>query len=139
MHSWEYDGVNVASLSRTDPNDADIQVSGYAARKLAFQNQLTNEYNGGSPVLTQQEITILTNVLKVTYVDASGIGQLTPEEWRQLKTTMEAAKENLTGSNQLQTVQLQRAMSIYNQNFDTMTNSQSRIYNLLRDIVNNIK
>ena len=139
LHSWEYDGVNVASLSRTDPNDANIQVSGYAARKLAFQNQFANEYNGGAPVLTQQEITVLTNILKVTYTDASGSGRLTPEEWERLKTTMEAAKENLTGSNQLQTVQLQRAMSTYNQNFDAMSNSQSRIYNLLRDIMNNIK
>ncbi|MGI9273607.1 MAG: hypothetical protein ACR2PT_01940 [Endozoicomonas sp.] len=139
LHSWEYDGVNVSSLSRTDPNDADIQVSGYAARKLAFQNQLANEYNGGSPVLTQQEITMLSNVLKSPYADASGTGMLTPEEWGQLKTSMEAAKENLSGSNQLQTVQLQRAMSTHNQNFDAMTNSQSRIYNLLRDIVNNIK
>ena len=139
LHSWEYDGVNLGGLTRTDPNNPDVQVSGYAARKLAFRNSISNEYSGGAPALTQAEMDTLTNVLKITVDDASGKGNLTPEEWALLKNHLEAAKENLTGSNQLQTVQLQRAMLTYNQNYDAMSNSENKIYSLLRDIVNNIK
>ncbi|WP_422474356.1 hypothetical protein [Endozoicomonas sp. ALB032] len=139
LHSWEFDGVNTNQMSRKDPNDSSQTLSGYAARKVAFQNSFTNEVTGGMPALTQEERDVLSNLLKINYTDASGKGQLTPEEWASLKTSLNAAKENLTGSNQLQTVQLQRAMTTYNQNFDTMSNSQSKIYTLLKDIISNSK
>ncbi|AMO55452.1 hypothetical protein GZ77_10120 [Endozoicomonas montiporae] len=139
LNSWEYDGVNLASLTRTDPNDADVQVSGYSARKLAFQNNLNEEYSGGLPALTSAEKDIITNTLKITLNDSSGEGRLTQQEWATLKTGLQSAKENLTGSNQLQTVQLQRALTTHNQNYDAMSNAENKIYSLLRDIVNNIK
>lgn len=139
LHSWEYDGVNTSKMTQTNPNDPQNPYSGLAARKLAFQNNFVNEVNGGSPVLTQEEINILNNVLKINFSDASGTGNLTPEEWDGLRSGLNAAKENLTGSNQLQTVQLQRAMATYNQNFDAMSNAQNKIYSLLRDIINNTK
>ena len=136
---WEYDGVNIGGLTRPDPNNPEVQVSGYAARKLAFQNGINNEYSGGAPALTQAELDTLTNVLKINVEDSSGEGNLTPEEWALLKNDLNAAKENLTGSNQLQTVQLQRAMLSHNQNYDAMSNSENKIYSLLRDIMNNLK
>ena len=139
LHAWEYDGVNVGSMTQADPDNPAQQISGYFARKLAFEAQFANEYAGGSPVLTQEEMDILSKQLKITYSDASGVGNLTPEEWAALKSSLEAAKNNLTGSNQLQTVQLQRALTTYNQNFDAMSNAQSRIYTLLKDLINNIK
>ena len=139
LHSWEYDGVNVGNMTQTDPNDPAQQVSGYFARKVAFEAEFANEFAGGSPILTQEEMNILSNQLKITYTDASGTGNLTPEEWGALKVSLEAAKDNLNGSNQLQTVQLQRALTTHNQNFDAMSNAQSRIYSLLKDMINNIK
>lgn len=139
LHSWEYDGVNTNQMTRQDPNDPSASLSGYAARKVAFQNSFTNEVTGGMPALTKEERDILSNLLKINYTDASGKGQLTPEEWASLKTSLNAAKENLTGSNQLQTVQLQRAMATYNQNYDAISNSQNKIYSLLKDIINNSK
>ncbi|MET4693404.1 hypothetical protein [Endozoicomonas lisbonensis] len=151
LDSWEYDGVKVASMTQTNPNDANAQVSGYAARKLAFQNTLNNEYSGVTPSLTKEEKDILANILKISIKKDDGKGNLvaqdwatirgdlTPQEWGFLKTDLLAAKENLTGSNQLQTVQLQRAMQSHNQNYDAMSNAENRIYSLLRDIVNNIK
>ncbi|UYM17176.1 hypothetical protein [Endozoicomonas euniceicola] len=151
LNAWEYDGVNVASMTRTNPNDADVQVSGYAARKLAFQNNVDNEYSGVTPSLTKAEKDILANILKISIKKDDGKGNLvaqdwatirgdlTPQEWATLKADLQVAKENLTGSNQLQTVQLQRAMQSHNQNYDAMSNSQSRIYSLLKDIISNIK
>lgn len=139
LHSWEYDGVNVANLNQTHPNDANQQVSGYFARKIAFEDQLANEYAGGSPVITQAERDMLVNTLKISYTDASGVGNLTQEEWASLKVQLEAAKNNLTGSNQLQTVELQRALTVHNQNWDAMSNAENKIYSLLKDMINNIK
>ena len=139
VNSWEYDGVNTSQMMRADPNDASVQYSGFGARKLAFQNNVNNEVTGGTPALTQAEQNILSNVLKINFNDASGTGNLTPEEWGSLRSSLNNAKENLTGSNQLQAVQLQRAMQTYNQNYDAMSNSQNKIYSLLRDIINNVK
>ena len=139
VHAWEYDGQVVANMTRTNPNDSNETVSGYFARKLAFNSAATNEFASGIPVLTPAETDILANQFKINFEDASGVGNLTPEEWDALKTRLEAAKDNLTGSNQLQTVQLQRALTTYNQNFDAMSNAQSRIYTLLKDMINNIK
>ncbi|MCW7551424.1 hypothetical protein NX722_01955 [Endozoicomonas gorgoniicola] len=151
LNAWEYDGVNVSGMTRENPNDPNVQVSGYAARKLAFQNNTNNEYSGVTPTLTEAEKDILANVLKISIKKDDGKGNLvaqdwatirgdlTPQEWGFLKTDLLAAKENLTGSNQLQTVQLQRAMQSHNQNYDAMSNAENRIYSLLRDIVNNIK
>ena len=139
LHSWEYDGAKVGSMTQTDPNDPNLEVSGYFARKVAFEAQYANEYAGASPALTQAEIDIITKQLKINYTDASGTGNLTPEEWGALKKHLESAKDNLTSSNQLQTVQLQRALTTYNQNYDAMSNAQSRIYSLLKDVINNVK
>ena len=139
LNSWEYDGVNTRNMTAVDPNNASAQLGGYAARKLAFQSDLMNEYSGGAPVLNTEERTLLAETLKISYVDASGTGNLTPDEWAKLKTSLLNAKDNLTSSNQLQTVQLQRAMATYNQNYDAMSNSQNKIYTLLRDIINNVK
>ena len=139
LHAWEYDGVRVANMMQTDPNDDNSQISGYFARKAAFQAQYANEFSGSTPILTQSEMDILSNQLRINYEDASGSGHLTPEEWGALKVHLESAKQNLTSSNQLQTVELQRALTTHNQNYDAMSNSQSRIYSLLKDIINNVK
>lgn len=141
VNSWEFDGQSVSHLTRSNPNDAtgSETVSGYNARKIAFSDDFSNEFKSGVPILTSAEIDIITNQLKISYPDASGVGNLTSQEWATLKNSLETAKGNLTGSNQLQTVELQRALTVHNQNFDTLSNSQSKIYNLLRDIMNNIK
>ncbi|OED46068.1 hypothetical protein ACH42_04255 [Endozoicomonas sp. (ex Bugula neritina AB1)] len=139
LHKWFYDGRSVATLTETNPNDPDDTISGYFARKLAFHTTRLEEHAGGIPTLTPEEIDVLKNKLNITYSDASGTGNLTPEEWNKLRPSLLAAKDNLTSSNQLQTVELQRALTTFNQNFDAMSNAQSRIYSLLKDIVNNIK
>ena len=139
IHSWEYGGKSVSSLTSSDPNDPDSLVTGYFARKIAFQDSKTDEYSGTTPMLTQKETELLTKILKIPYADASSNGQLTPEEWVDLKQSLINARDNLNGNSQLQTVQLQRAMQTYNQNYDAMSNAQQKIYSLLRDIISNIK
>ena len=129
IHSWEYGGKSVDSLTSRDPND----------RKVAFQDSKNEEYSGTTPLLTKKETELLTKILKIPYADASGNGQLTPEEWVDLKKSLINARDNLNGNSQLQTVQLQRAMQTYNQNYDAMSNAQQKIYSLLRDIISNIK
>lgn len=91
------------------------------------------------PVLTKKERDLLTEILRIPYSDASGVGNLTPEEWVELKQSLINARDNLNGSSQLQTVQLQRAMQTYNQNYEAMSNAQQKIYSLLRDIISNVK
>lgn len=139
LHSWEYGGTNVSQLTWGNPNDATDHVDGYFARKLTFENDLTNEFDGTIPFLTQKEKDLLTQALKIPYADVSGSGHLTPQEWGTLRTSLVNARDNLNGSSQLQTVQLQRAMLVYNQNFDAMSNAQQKIYSLLRDIMSNMK
>ena len=139
LHSWEYGGKAIGSLAESDPNDPANLVTGYFARKIAFQNSQTDEYSGTTPLLTQKETDLLTKVLKIPYADASSNGQLTPEEWVDLKESLINARDNLNGNSQLQTVQLQRAMQTYNQNYEAMSNAQQKIYSLLRDIISNIK
>nr|MDT0251111.1 hypothetical protein [Endozoicomonas sp.] len=139
LHSWEYGGVNTSHLTQVNPNDGDDRVDGYFARKLAFNQGIANEYAATSPFLTQKEIDLLTQELKMSFSDASGTGHLTPEEWSALKENLVNVRDNLNGNSQLQTVQLQRAMLTYNQNFDAMSNAQQKIYSLLRDIISNIK
>ena len=139
VHSWEYDGKTVSTMTQTNPNDNTNTVSDYFARKLAFNTAKTTEYASGIPVITAAEKDIITRLLKITYSDTSGTGNLTPEEWAALKTDLEKAKNNLTGSNQLQTIQLQRALTTYSQNYDAMSNAESKIYNLLKDMISNLK
>lgn len=139
VHDWEYDGGSVSNMTQANPNDSSEVLDGFFARKLAFEADLNNEFSGSIPFLTQKEIDLLTNELRITYSDASGTGNLTPEEWSSLKSSLMTARDNLTSNTQLQTVQLQRAMQSYNQNYDAMSNAQSKIYNLLKDIVANFK
>ncbi|WP_257297218.1 hypothetical protein [Endozoicomonas sp. YOMI1] len=139
MHQWEYDGRGTQAISKTNPNDSSNQVSGFFGRKLAFSQANSGEFNGTTPFMTQKEKELLTNILRITYPDASGNGRLTPEEWVTLKKSLINARDNLNGNSQIQTVQLQRAMQTYNQNFEAMSNSQQRIYSLLRDIISNVK
>lgn len=139
IHSWEYGGKALSALTEINPNDSSNQVTGYFARKLAFQNSKSDEFDGTSPLLTQKEIDLLTKILKIPYADASSNGQLTPEEWVDLKESLINARDNLNGNSQLQTVQLQRAMQTYNQNYEAMSNAQQKIYSLLRDIISNMK
>ena len=134
MHDWEYAGRNISAYTVTNPNDPDKVVDGYFARKLAFKDASDTEFSGTAPLLTVKERELLLNELKLSYSDASKIGQLTRAEWKSLKTSLINARDNLNGSSQLQTVQLQRAMLTYNQNFDAMSNMQQRIFSLLRDI-----
>ena len=100
---------------------------------------MTDEVVAGLPVLTLKERQLLHSVFNVRYDDASRKGVLTKEEWAKLKIELSSIRDNLTGSNQLQTVQLQRALTIYNKNYETMTNAQSKIYSLLKDVAANIK
>ena len=139
IHAWEYGGKAIGSLTESDPNDPANLITGYFARKIAFQNSQNDEYSGTTPLLTQKEIDLLTKILKIPYADASSNGQLTPEEWVDLKESLINARDNLNGNSQLQTVQLQRAMQTYNQNYEAMSNAQQKIYSLLRDIISNIK
>ncbi|MDB2384620.1 hypothetical protein N9V90_02145 [Endozoicomonas sp.] len=64
---------------------------------------------------------------------------MTAEAWQSLKSELTLVRDNLTGSNQLQTVKLQSALTRYNQNFDAMSNSQNKLYTLLKDILGNLK
>ena len=136
LHSWEYAGKNYRDITAShDGKD----IKGYFARKLILDVDKTAEYTGTTPFLTQKEKELLSSVLRVTYPDASGSGQLTPEEWATLKKSLINARDNLNGSSQIQTVQLQRAMQTYNQNYEAMSNAQQKIYSLLRDIISNVK
>ncbi|KEI72716.1 hypothetical protein [Endozoicomonas elysicola] len=139
MHAWEFNGSGTGSITQTNPNDANDQVTGYFARKLAFEQDLANEFTGSIPFMTQKEIDLLTEELRISYVDASGTGSLTQQEWKDLKQDLINARDNLNGNNQLQTVQLQRAMQTYNQNYEAMSNAQQKIYSLLKDIISNVK
>lgn len=139
MHQWEYDGRGTQAISKANPNDSSSQVSGFFGRKLAFSQASSDEFNGTTPFMTAKEKELLSDILRITYPDASGSGRLTPEEWVNLKKGLINARDNLNGNSQIQTVQLQRAMQTYNQNFDAMSNAQQKIYSLLRDIISNVK
>ncbi|WP_422461626.1 MULTISPECIES: hypothetical protein [unclassified Endozoicomonas] len=139
MHQWEYDGRGTQAISKANPNDSSNQVSGFFGRKLAFSQSVNDEFSGTTPFMTQKEKELLANILRITYPDASGSGRLTPEEWVTLKKSLINARDNLNGNSQIQTVQLQRAMQTYNQNFEAMSNAQQKIYSLLRDIISNVK
>ncbi|MBO9494712.1 hypothetical protein J7438_11495 [Thalassotalea sp. G20_0] len=139
MHQWEYDGRGTQAISKANPNDSSNQVSGFFGRKLAFSQSVNDEFSGTTPFMTQKEKELLSNILRITYPDASGSGKLTPEEWVTLKKSLINARDNLNGNSQIQTVQLQRAMQTYNQNFEAMSNAQQKIYSLLRDIISNVK
>lgn len=139
VHAWEYEGRNVKGMTRANPNDASDQLSGYFARKLAFESHLDAENTINGPAMTEKERELLRDILKIPYRDASGTGRLTTEEWKALKKSLFNARDNLNGNSQLQTVQLQRAMQTYNQNFEAMSNAQQKIYSLLRDIISNVK
>ncbi len=127
-----------AANTASAQNNEQGEVSGYFARKLAFRDSKTDRLHGFK-ILTPDEIDILKNTLKISYSDASGTGTLTPEEWGQLVSNLQGVKDNLTSSNQLQTVELQRALNSFNQNFDAMSNAQNRIYSLLKDINSNLR
>ena len=137
VHSWEFNGRSVDSITRANPNNANDEITGYFARKIAFEADITNEFNGSVPFMTRKELDVLRD-LNVNFSDASGRGQLTQNEWTALRNSLTNVRDNLTSSSQIQTVRLQRAMQTYTQNFDAMSNAQQRIYNLLRDIVNNV-
>ena len=139
VHAWEYGGTDVSLLSRENPNDSEDQVDGFFGRKLTFKDGITNEFSGTTPLLTQKEIDILAKDLNISYSDASGSGQLTAQEWATLRESLGNARDSLTSNSQLKTVELQRALTTYNQNYDAMSNAQNKIYSLLRDIMNNIK
>ncbi|WP_067519212.1 hypothetical protein [Endozoicomonas ascidiicola] len=135
LHNWEYNGENVSDLTATHDGET---IDGFFARKLAFNGPVAGEFtSAGRPILTQREKDVLTE-LGVPFSDPAGDGDLTPAAWGALRTTLDNVRDNLTGSSQLQTVQLQRAMQTYNQNYEAMSNAQQRIYNLLRDIMGNI-
>ena len=131
--------TKLPDFAPVSPNPSDDTVSGYFARKLALQNSFNFEKTGGAPTMTQKEIELLNNILKIPYKDDSGLGQLTPSEWSALKASLINSRDHLTANSQLQTVQLQRAMKTYNQNFEAMSNAQQKIYSLLRDILSNLK
>ena len=104
---------------------------------------LNEETEAGAPdpdiFMNVKEKELLTDILQIPFTDASGIGLLSLEEWQTLKDSLINARNNLNGSSQLQTVQLQRAMLVYNQNYEALSNSQQKIYNLLKDITSNMK
>ncbi len=129
---------DISSANANKTGDSQT-VTGYFARKLAMQNNIGFEKTGSAPILNNKEIELLNNILKIPYADASGVGQLTPSEWTALKTSLINSRDHLTSNSQLQTVQLQRAMQTYNQNFEAMSNAQQKIYSLLRDILSNLK
>ena len=129
---------DISSANANKTGDSQT-VTGYFARKLAMQNNIGFEKTGSAPILNNKEIELLNNILKIPYADASGVGQLTPSEWTALKTSLINSRDHLTSNSQLQTVQLQRAMQTYNQNFEAMSNTQQKIYSLLRDILSNLK
>ncbi len=93
-------------------------------------------YDTTNGILSDDHIAFINNQLKIS-MDLTG--PLTPDQWKTLKDQLTATRDNLTGSNQLQTVQLQSALTRYNQNYDAMSNSQNKIYTLLKDILGNLK
>ena len=116
--------------------DGDILVVNGGVHSLLVDGQDVPFYDTSSGIITDAQKNFINNQLKID-IDLSG--SLTEATWKDLKDQLTLSRDNLTGSNQLQTVQLQSALTRYNQNFDAMSNSQNKIYALLKDILGNLK
>lgn len=117
-------------------DDGDILRENGGLYNLVNAGTDTSHYSATSGSLTDEQKAFIRDKLGITMnLD----GSLSEAGWNTLKNQLIAARDNLTGSNQLQTVQLQSALTRYNQNYDAMSNSQNKIYTLLKDILNNIK
>ncbi|WP_263322313.1 DUF1521 domain-containing protein [Endozoicomonas sp. Mp262] len=121
----------------SDHPDGDILVENSGLHNLVQAGTNVPFYGIASGTLTEDQKTFIRDKLKITNINLDGT--LSDETWNALKSQLIAARDNLTGSNQLQTVQLQSALTRYNQNYDAMSNSQNKIYALLKDILGNLK
>ncbi|MDD7805091.1 MAG: hypothetical protein PUP46_05930 [Endozoicomonas sp. (ex Botrylloides leachii)] len=116
--------------------DGDILVENGGVHSLLNAGNDIINFDISSGVLTDEQKHFINNQLDID-IDLSA--PLTAEIWENLKPELILARDNLTGSNQLQTVQLQSALTRYNQNYDAMSNSHNKIYTLLKDILANFK
>lgn len=139
LNRWSYGGTDLSALSFVNPNDATQTVDGFFAQKLAFKDAGQDDQFITMPFLTEQEIKLLREELNISYVDASLRGELTVKEWEALVRDVTIARDNLNGTSQLQTIQLQRAMQTFTQNNEQLSNFQQRLYSLLRDMLSNMR
>ncbi|MDB2384614.1 hypothetical protein N9V90_02115 [Endozoicomonas sp.] len=95
-----------------------------------------SQYATSNGILTAEQRAFIANQLDINLTLPN---PMTAEAWQSLKSELTLVRDNLTGSNQLQTVKLQSALTRYNQNFDAMSNSQNKLYTLLKDILGNLK
>ena len=116
--------------------DGDILVENGGVHVLLNAGDDVVNFDTSTGILTDEQKHFINNQLNID-IDLSV--PLTPEIWTSLKSELFLVRDNLTGSNQLQTVQLQSALTRYNQNYDAMSNSQNKIYTLLKDILANLK
>ncbi len=127
VHQWSYDGRSANSFKNTPEEGT------YFSRQPAVQKTHIAE-SDGIPALTPSEVDVLKNTLKIHYADASNTGHLTPAEWGELASELQGARDNMTGSHQLQAAELKRVLSVLNDNFDVMSNAKKRVDGLIKNI-----
>ncbi|MDP0588494.1 MAG: hypothetical protein QS748_04615 [Candidatus Endonucleobacter bathymodioli] len=115
--------------------DGDILVENGGVNSLLQDGLNVDLYNATGGRISEEHKDFIKNQLKIE-IDLSG--NITKETWTQLKRELTLARDNLTGSNQLQTVLLQSALTRYNQNYDAMTNLENKIFALLKEILNRV-
>ena len=116
--------------------DGDILIENGGVNSLLNAGEDVIKYETSAGILTDEQKHFINNQLNI---DINLTGALTTSLWSELKSQLILARDNLTGSNQLQTVQLQSALTRYNQNYDAMSNTQNKIYTLLKDMLSNLK
>ena len=130
-------GPNLNGVTEdTAVSDGDILIEDGGLHNLTFSGENIPSYVVTVGSLTDEQKTFIRDQLKID-IDLSG--DLTQDTWKNLKSQLILTRDNLTGSNQLLVVQLQQALTTYNQNYDALSNMQNKIHGLLKDIVNNLK
>ena len=121
VNAWEYDGMNRSKR----PGSSAQQKPGQAV-----------ETGSGMeiPLLSTEEKNTLQAVLSIPVEDASGKGALNPLEWSNLKSQLEAAREHLIGSSQLQAAQLKTALQAQTNNLDAIKADEAKLQHLVRSM-----
>ncbi|WP_330925378.1 hypothetical protein [Candidatus Sororendozoicomonas aggregata] len=116
-------------------NDGDVYLENTGVHELWLGVGNENNYGTGNGILTAEQEAFIRGQLNI---DIDLPEPMTTQAWNTLKSELTLVRDNLTGSNQLQTVLLQSALTTYNQNYDAMSNTQNKIYTLLKDIIGKV-
>ncbi|MDP0563128.1 MAG: hypothetical protein QS721_12715 [Candidatus Endonucleobacter sp. (ex Gigantidas childressi)] len=119
----------------TGTADGDILVENGGISSLLQDGLNVTMYNATGGVISAEQKDFIKNNLNI---DIDLTGNITSETWKRLKDELILGRDNLTGSNQLQAVLLQRGLTRYNQNYDAMTNIENKVHTLLKEILNRI-